>query len=112
VITMAGFAEPGVCDRKRYVLATERLPLTGQRDSRHTSEKVYLAPMAFTLWLSAEEEDLLARIMRQEGTHNKQQAVIAAIRAMGAKLAADRQGQGLIADVRGDGAARTLTDVR
>lgn len=46
--------------------------------------------MAFTLWLSAEEEDLLSRIMRQEGTHNKQQAVIAAIREKGAKLAGDQ----------------------
>lgn len=47
--------------------------------------------MAFTLWLSAEEERILERIMRVEGTRNKQQAVIQAIREKGAKLTADRQ---------------------
>jgi hypothetical protein len=43
--------------------------------------------MAFTLWLSAEEERILERIMREEGTRNKQQAVIRAIREKGAQLA-------------------------
>jgi hypothetical protein len=57
--------------------------------------------MAFTLWLSAEEEDLLSRIMRQEGTHNKQQAVIAAIREKGAKLVGD-QPQDRPAEVSGE----------
>ena len=66
--------------------------------------------MAFTLWLSAEEEDILARIMRQEGTHDKQQAVIAAIREKGAQLAADRQGRELPAELRGEVPARTVTD--
>jgi hypothetical protein len=42
--------------------------------------------MAFTLWLSAEEERILERIMREEGTRTKQQAVITAIRAKGAQL--------------------------
>lgn len=42
--------------------------------------------MAFTLWLSAEEERILERIMREEGTRNKQQAVIKAIREKGAQL--------------------------
>ncbi len=66
--------------------------------------------MAFTLWLSAEEEDILARIMRTEGTHNKQQAVIAAIREKGAQLATDRQGRGTTAEVRRDLPAQTVTD--
>ena len=46
--------------------------------------------MAFTLWLSAEEERILATIMRSEGTRNKEQAVIKAIRDKGALLAGDR----------------------
>ncbi len=46
--------------------------------------------MAFTLWLSAEEERILATIMRSEGTRTKEQAVIKAIRDKGATLAADR----------------------
>jgi hypothetical protein len=48
--------------------------------------------MAFTLWLSADEERILERIMREEGTHSKQAAVIAAICEKGAKLVAERQG--------------------
>ena len=36
--------------------------------------------MSFTLWLSAEEERILAKIMRSEGTRTKEQAVIKAIR--------------------------------
>ncbi len=43
--------------------------------------------MAFTLWLSAEEERILEKIMRVEGTRNKEQAVIKAIRDKGASLA-------------------------
>jgi hypothetical protein len=46
--------------------------------------------MAFTLWLSAEEERILAKIMRAEGTRTKEQAVIKAIRDKGEHLA-DRQ---------------------
>jgi hypothetical protein len=44
--------------------------------------------MAFTLWLSAEEERILAQIMRAEGTRSKEQAVIKAIRDKGDLLAA------------------------
>ena len=44
--------------------------------------------MAFTLWLSAEEERILAKIMRAEGTRSKEQAVIKAIRDKGDLLAA------------------------
>lgn len=47
--------------------------------------------MAFTLWLSAEEERILERIMRHEGTRNKEQAVIKAILAKGAELDAERR---------------------
>jgi hypothetical protein len=43
--------------------------------------------MAFTLWLSAEEEQTLERIMRLEGTRTKEQAVIRAIMDKGAELA-------------------------
>lgn len=52
-----------------------------------TSEKVYGCTMAFTLWLSAEEERILERIMREEGSRNKQAAVIKAIREKGAQIA-------------------------
>jgi hypothetical protein len=45
--------------------------------------------MAFTLWLSAEEERILAKIMRAEGTRSKEQAVIKAIRDKGDLLAGD-----------------------
>jgi hypothetical protein len=47
--------------------------------------------MTFTLWLSADEEQILERIMRAEGTYSKQQAVIAAIKDKGAQLAAEFQ---------------------
>lgn len=43
--------------------------------------------MAFTLWLSAEEERILERIMRVEGTRNKEKAVIQAILDKGELLA-------------------------
>jgi len=46
--------------------------------------------MSFTLWLSAEEEQILEGIMRQEGARNKEQAVIKAILDKGATLLADR----------------------
>ena len=52
--------------------------------------KVYGVDMSFTLWLSAEEERILAKIMRAEGTRTKEQAVIKAIRDKGELLAADR----------------------
>jgi hypothetical protein len=75
--------------------------------------------MAFTLWLSADEERILEGIMREEGTHSKQQAVIAAIREKGAKLTTERQGlpftaerQGLsfTAEVRTDASAQNGAD--
>lgn len=47
--------------------------------------------MAFTLWLSAEEERILEKIMRQEGARTKEQAVIQAIRDKGAILTTGRQ---------------------
>ncbi|MDQ1289356.1 MAG: hypothetical protein QG622_2922 [Actinomycetota bacterium] len=47
--------------------------------------------MAFTLWLSAEEEQILERIMRHEGSRNKEQAVIKAIYDKGAALNGERQ---------------------
>jgi len=46
--------------------------------------------MAFTLWLSAEEERILEGIMRHEGARTKEQAVIKAIRDTGDRLAAER----------------------
>lgn len=64
--------------------------------------------MTFTLWLSADEEHLLERIMREEGTHSKQQAVIAAIREKGARLAAERQGQHVPVEVRTDTSVRRV----
>jgi len=60
--------------------------------------------MAFTLWLSAEEERILERIMRAEGTRNKEQAVIKAIRDKGAWLATDRDLAGTPADTAADAA--------
>jgi hypothetical protein len=48
--------------------------------------------MAFTLWLSAEEERILEGIMRREGTRTKAQAVIMAIRDKAAALEAEQQG--------------------
>jgi hypothetical protein len=67
--------------------------------------------MTFTLWLSADEEHLLERIMREEGTLSKQQAVIAAIREKGARLAAERQGQLVPAEVRTDPSVRRVLTV-
>lgn len=58
--------------------------------SHHMEAKVYGVDMAFTLWLSAEEERILAKIMRAEGTRTKEQAVIKAIRDKGELLAVDR----------------------
>jgi hypothetical protein len=46
--------------------------------------------MAFTLWLSAEEERILEGIMRLEGARSKEQAVIKAILDKGDRLAAER----------------------
>ncbi len=56
--------------------------------------------MAFTLWLSADEERILERIMRVEGARNKQQAVIQAIRDKGATLTTERQAREIPADRR------------
>lgn len=66
--------------------------------------------MAFTLWLSADEERILERIMREEGTYSKQQAVIAAIREKGAKLTAERQGLPVPVEVRVDASTQNVTD--
>jgi hypothetical protein len=66
--------------------------------------------MAFTLWLSADEERILERIMREEGTYSKQQAVIAAIREKGATLAVERRGLQGPAEVRLDASAQSVTD--
>jgi hypothetical protein len=66
--------------------------------------------MAFTLWLSADEERILERIMNEEGTSNKQQAVIAAIREKGSQLAAERRRQPVAADVRTSALAQNGTD--
>jgi hypothetical protein len=49
--------------------------------------------MAFNLWLSAEEERILERIMRHEGARTKEQAVIKAIRAIGARLETEQRPQ-------------------
>jgi len=46
--------------------------------------------MAFTLWLSAEEERILEGIMRLEGTRTKEQAAIKAILDKGDQLDAER----------------------
>jgi hypothetical protein len=53
--------------------------------------------MAFTLWLSADEERILERIMRAEGARNKQQAVIQALRDKDAMLL-----QGQVREIPGD----------
>lgn len=66
--------------------------------------------MTFTLWLSADEERILERIMRDEGTHSKQQAVIAAIREKGAKLTAERPGLPVPAEVRTDTSVQNVSD--
>jgi hypothetical protein len=66
--------------------------------------------MAFTLWLSAEEERILERIMRHAGTRTKEQAVISAIRATGARLEAEQHPQeipaGVVASFPGQSTAR------
>jgi hypothetical protein len=69
------------------VRGTEFIPGPPLR-SRTPETKVYGVDMAFTLWLSAEEERILAKIMRAEGTRSKEQAVIKAIRDKGDLLAA------------------------
>lgn len=63
--------------------------------------------MAFTLWLSAEEERILERIMRAEGTRNKQQAVIKAICEKGAQLATAVQARETPAAAAGDRTPRS-----
>jgi hypothetical protein len=42
--------------------------------------------MAITLWLSADEENLLERIMRAEGYRNKQEALIRMLRDRAGRL--------------------------
>jgi len=49
--------------------------------------------MAFTLWLSAEEERVLEGIMRLEGVRTKEQAAIKAILAQGDRLVAEQHTQ-------------------
>ena len=66
--------------------------------------------MAFTLWLSAEEERILERIMREEGTLSKQQAVIATIREKGAQLAGERQLRAVATDLRHDASVQIVTE--
>jgi hypothetical protein len=63
--------------------------------------------MAFTLWLSAEEDRILGQIMRIEGTHNKEEAVIQAIRDKGALLMAERSASDVAARSASDEAARS-----
>lgn len=67
--------------------------------------------MAFTLWLSADEERILERIMREEGTYSKQQAVIAAIREKGAKLAGEQQVPAVATDIRHHLPVQSVTEV-
>jgi hypothetical protein len=66
--------------------------------------------MAFTLWLSAEEERILEGIMRREGTRNKEQAVIKAIREKGALIEAEQRAReipvGVAASFPGQSAQR------
>jgi len=45
--------------------------------------------MAFTLWLSAEEEHLLSQVMRAEGSRTKQQAIVSALKDKASTLAAE-----------------------
>jgi hypothetical protein len=45
--------------------------------------------MSFTLWLSADEERILERIMKAEGSRSKQASVIQAIRDKDAQLHAN-----------------------
>jgi hypothetical protein len=55
--------------------------------------------MAFTLWLSAEEEQILEGIMRHEGTRTKEQAVIRALREKGELIEAEQRAQEIPVDV-------------
>jgi hypothetical protein len=48
--------------------------------------RAYVFPMAITLWLSADEENLLERIMRAEGYRNKQEALIRMLRDRAGRL--------------------------
>jgi hypothetical protein len=47
--------------------------------------------MAITLWLSADEETLLERIMVVEGYRNKQEAIVRVLRDRAARLGADHR---------------------
>jgi hypothetical protein len=56
-----------------------------------------------TLWLSAEEERILERIMRLEGARNEEQAVVEASRDQGAMLQVDQLArEGAATTVPGD----------
>lgn len=55
---------------------------------------VYREAMAFTLWLSADEERILEGIMRSEGARTKEQAAIRAILDKGAMISATQKGEG------------------
>ena len=65
--------------------------------------------MAFTLWLSAEEERILERIMRHDGARTKEQAVIKAIRDRGAAIEAEEDQAGAAARMRSSRTADTST---
>lgn len=92
------------------VSCTQCLPSSCPIGSRCSPEKVYVAPMAFTVWLSADEERILERIMREEGTYSKQQAVIAAIREKGARLAGEHQVPAVATEIRHHLPARSVTE--
>lgn len=59
---------------------------------REEPERVYVAGMAIMLWLSDEEENTLARIMRAEDSRSKQETIVRAIRDKAARLTVERQG--------------------
>ena len=48
--------------------------------------------MAIMLWLSDEEENTLARIMRAEDSRSKQETIVRAIWDKAARLTVERQG--------------------
>jgi len=84
-----GGAETGMDEGRRGTCTEFSRPF--DRVVRVTSEqRSTVRVMSFTLWLSAEEERILAKIMKAEGARSKEQAVIKAIRDKGDLLAADR----------------------
>jgi len=66
--------------------------------------------MSFKLWLSADEERILERIMRQQGARTKEQAVITALRDIDARLDTEQSSQetpaGVVAGFPGQSAHR------